>query len=60
MTDLSRLTPQQRIVQYRESARLAIQRASKHPEIRDSYLNLARSWNALADALESEFATAKP
>jgi hypothetical protein len=55
MTDLSRLTPQQRIIQYRERARFAIERAARNPQIRQGCLELAQSWNALAEALESEF-----
>ena len=56
MTDFSQFTLEQRVIQYRERARIAIDRASGHPEIRQGFLDLARSWNALAEALESEFA----
>jgi hypothetical protein len=58
MSDLSRLPPQQRLIQYRERARFAIASAARRPEIRDNYLDIARSWNALADALEHELAAA--
>lgn len=56
MTDFSRFSLKQRVVQYRERARIAIDRAARQPEIREAYLDLARSWNALAEALEREFA----
>jgi len=59
MSDLSRLSHEQRLIQYRERARFAIASAVRRPEIRDSYLDLARSWNALADALEQELAAAR-
>lgn len=54
MTDFSRFPPPQRIVQYRERARAAIDHASRSPEMRQGFLDLARSWNTLADALERE------
>jgi hypothetical protein len=54
MTDISHYTPQQRIVHYRERARVAIDRAASEPQTRSGYLDLARSWNALAEALELE------
>jgi hypothetical protein len=54
MSRLSDLAPQERLIQYRERARFAIASAARRPEIRDGYLDLARSWNALADALEHE------
>ena len=56
MTELSRLTVEQRIVQYRERARFAIDTAARRPDGRESYLELARSWNALAEALAFESA----
>jgi len=56
MTELSRLTVEQRIVQYRERARFAIDTAARRPDGRESYLELARSWNDLAEALAFEFA----
>ncbi len=55
MTDLSRFPLELRLVQYRERARIAIDRAAHHPEARQGYLDLARSWNALAEALEREY-----
>jgi hypothetical protein len=54
MTDFSRYTARQRVVQYRERARFAIERAAGNPLIRDSYLDLASSWNSLAEAVELE------
>lgn len=57
MTNLSRLTLQQRIVEYRERARFAIDSASRRQDGRESFLELARSWNDLAEALEFEFAS---
>ena len=54
MSDISQYTPQQRIMHYRERARVAIERAGREPQTRNGYLDLARSWNALADALEVE------
>ncbi len=54
MTDFSRYTARQRVVQYRERARIAIERAAGNPLIRDSYLDLASSWNSLAEAVELE------
>ena len=56
MTDLSRLSVEQRITQYRERARFAIDTASRRPDGRECYLDLARSWNDLAEALEFELA----
>ena len=54
MSDISQCTPQERIRHYRERARIAIDRAAREPHIRNGYLDLARSWNALAEALELE------
>jgi hypothetical protein len=54
MTELSRLTLQQRIVHYRERARFAIDTAARRQDGRESFLELARSWNDLAEALEFE------
>ena len=54
MDNFSQLTPQQRLIQYRERACFAIERAARHPDTRGSYLDIARSWNALAEALELE------
>jgi hypothetical protein len=54
MRDISQYTPQQRIVHYRERARVAIERAAREPQTRSGYLDLARSWNTLAEALELE------
>jgi hypothetical protein len=56
MTELSRLTVEQRITQYRERARFAIDTAARRQDGRECYLELARSWNDLAEALEFELA----
>ncbi len=58
MSNLSRLSPQQRISHYRELASIAIDRASAKAEMRADYLDLARSWNALADHVEDEHGAA--
>jgi hypothetical protein len=58
MTDFSRFPPPQRVIQYRERARMAIDRASRTSEMRQGFLDLARSWNTLADALERELGQA--
>ncbi len=54
MTELSRLTLEQRIIQYRERARFAIDTAARRQDGREGFLELARSWNDLAEALEFE------
>jgi hypothetical protein len=54
MTEISRLTVEQRITHYRERARIAIDTAARRADGRESYLELARSWNDLAEALEFE------
>lgn len=54
MTELSRLTVEQRIIQYRERARFAIDTAARRQDGREWLLELARSWNDLAEALEFE------
>jgi hypothetical protein len=54
MTDFSRYTARQRVVQYRERARFAIEHAAANVPLRNSYLELASSWNSLAEAVELE------
>ena len=54
MTDFSRYTAGQRVVQYRQRARIAIEHAASNALLRNSYLDLASSWNSLAEAVELE------
>jgi hypothetical protein len=57
MTDFTQFTPPERVTHYRARARHAIDRAAREPQARQHYLDLAKSWNALAEALERELAT---
>jgi len=54
MPDFAGFTLRERVTHYRARARHAIERAARDPQTRERYLDLAKSWNALAEAVERE------